>query len=376
MLKDPLVAIAGASGVVFDGVNFECARGMGIYIDRGANNRIQNATLRNLGILAVCIGQGAPAAGPGGAGKSPAWELGSPQNYFSGHTIWNRQAGIGQGVANCRIYNIGSGGIALGGGDRLQLVPAGNFVENCDIHHFNRWDRTYRGAVNIDGVGTIVRHCLIHDCPGCAILLHGNDYLIEYNEIHHVMLEGDDNAAFYMGRDPTERANILRFNYWHDLATRQRNFALYFDDGGGDGTQVYGNIFRKAGNARSININGGSDIRVLNNIFIDRPPIFAKPKGSRHIDEALCESRLKAVAFDQSPWREHYPDFINYLAARPEMPRGILFIGNLVVNTKLLDSNSIKYEANRVLAKEPDLKNVAIPGFKQLPLEQIGLKKN
>ena len=88
-----------------------------------------------------------------------------------------------------------------------------------------------------------------HDlAPALALYLHGNDHVIEYNEVTRVMLEGDDMGAFYMGRDPTERGNIIRYNYWHHLAPAHMTWCLYFDDSGGDSTKIYGNIFLKAGN--------------------------------------------------------------------------------------------------------------------------------
>ena len=303
--------------------------------------------------------------------------MGDCNGYFYMHTTWNRQAGTGHGVVNCRIYNTGSGGISLGGGDRLSLTPGGNFVENCEIHHFNRWDRTYRAAINIDGVGNVIRHCLIHNCPGSAIYLHGNEHLIEYNEIHHAMMEGDDHGAFYMGRDPTERGNIIRYNYWHDLAPDHSTHCLYFDDSGGDGAKVYGNIFRKAGHLSTVNINGGSDIVVTNNVFIDcRKPVRMgfggnvwRTKGGRF------ESLLKAVGCDKSPWRDRYPELLGYLAARPQMPRGNLFAKNLLANSKLETIKGVRFENNRSVSKDPGLKDVGIPGFKPIPFEKIGLVK-
>ena len=226
LLQEPLVAIKGATNVLFESINFECSRGIGVYIERGSSNRITNATLRNIGEVAVCVGRVTnlerksivPVDGP--------WCLPCDP-------LFNRDAGIGHGIVNCKIYNTGAGGIVLGGGDRRTLTAGGNFIENCELHHFNRWDRTYRGAVNMDGVGNIIRQCLIHDCPGCAIFLRGNEHLIEYNEIHHAIMEGDDMGAFYMGRDPTERGTIIRYNYWHDLAPLHNTHCLYLDDAGG-----------------------------------------------------------------------------------------------------------------------------------------------
>jgi len=370
VLPEPLVAIRGATNVVFNGIHLACSRGMGVYIERGANNRIQDATLHNLGEMAVCIGMG---VGLDGKSISPA---GGPWRA-SGDPLFNRDAGTGHGIVNCKIYNVGTGGISLGGGDRRRLTPAGNFVENCEIHHFNRWDRTYRGAVNMDGVGNIIRHCLIHDCPGCAIYLHGNDHLIEFNEIHHAIMEGDDMGAFYMGRDPTERGIVIRYNYWHDLAPVHATHCLYFDDSGGDSAQVYGNIFQKAGSLSTVNINGGSDILVTNNIFMDcKKPVRMGFGGNEwRTKHGRFESLIKNVGCDKSPWRERYPELLGYLAARPQMPRGNLFAKNLLINSKPEEAKGVTLENNRCVAQDPGTHNIGIPGFAPLPREQMGLRK-
>ena len=37
-----------------------------------------------------------------------------------------------------------------------------------------------------------------------AVLMHGNNHLLEYNYIHDVCNEVEDQGAFYFGRDPSE----------------------------------------------------------------------------------------------------------------------------------------------------------------------------
>jgi hypothetical protein len=54
-----------------------------------------------------------------------------------------------------------------------------------------------------------------HDAPLGAILLHGNDHVVEFNEIHDVCLQADDMGVFYMGRDPSEQGNIFLNNFIH-----------------------------------------------------------------------------------------------------------------------------------------------------------------
>src|SRR5207245_799709 len=139
--------------------------------------------------------------------------------------------------------------------DRLSLSRGDNFAESNRISDYARWVRTYRPAIAVDGVGNRVSHNLIHDAPHLAILLHGNDHLVEFNEVHDVCLETEDAGAFYMGRDYTERGNVIRFNYFHDIgrtvATPQGprhtdTNAIYLDDGA-SGALVFGNICCRTG---------------------------------------------------------------------------------------------------------------------------------
>ena len=380
VLKDPLIAIEGATNVVFEGVNIECSRGMGVYIERGQKNQIKNATLRNLGLVAVCIGRGI-ASDPDDrhsfTGAPVSRAMGSWHEHLYDNPLFDRLAGTSQSVVNCTIYNIGAGAISIGGGDRAKLTAGGNSVENCDIHDFNRWDRTYKAAVNIDGAGNIIRHCLIYNCPGSAIYLHGNDHLIEYNEIHHAMMSGDDHGAFYMGRDPSERGNVIRYNYWHDIAPTNHTYCLYFDDSGGDGSLVYGNIFRQAGYFATININNGSDIVMTNNVFINcRKPIrMGVGGGMWRTKDGRFESLLKTVGYNKSPWSDHYPELLGYLAARPQMPRGNLFADNLLVKTKPPKADGVKFDNNRSVIADASMKYSGAPGFVPIPFEQIGIQK-
>ena len=371
-LGTPMIAIEGGTGVVIDGITLENSRGMGIYIERGSNNRIQNCTLRNLGMVAVCLGKGV-AADPdyrhAFTGKPVSRELGSWHEHIYENPAFNREAGTGHGVVNCHIHHIGAGAISLGGGDRLKLVPAGNFVENCDIHHFNRWDRTYKGGVNIDGIGNRIARCKIHEAPALALYLHGNEHVIEYNEITRVMLEGDDMGAFYMGRDPTERGNIIRYNYWHNLAPAHMTWCLYFDDSGGDASKVYGNIFFKAGNRSSIFIPGGSDFVIENNLFIDcKRPV--EPQGFRAGHFALFKQRMDLVGWNRAPWSDRYPEFAGYLEAK--RPRNNRIEKNLVV--KQNDPRFVDGAAGNFTLR-PDA-DTGIPGFAPIPFDKIGPRRD
>ena len=50
-----------------------------------------------------------------------------------------------------------------------------------------------------------------------AMAAEGNNHIVEYNEIHNVIRESGDAGAYYVGRDWTQRGNILRYNYLHHI---------------------------------------------------------------------------------------------------------------------------------------------------------------
>ena len=83
---------------------------------------------------------------------------------------------------------------------------------NCEIFDFNRLGRTYKAAVNVDGVGNRIANNHIYNADQSAIYIHGNNHLIEYNEINNTCLASEDMGAIYMGRDPAEAGNIIRYN--------------------------------------------------------------------------------------------------------------------------------------------------------------------
>jgi hypothetical protein len=337
-LKTPLLSFVNASNIQWEGVTLESTRGIGAYIEGGQAIRIGKSTLRNIGMVAVCMGRGTdPAEIPFATEAKDilgpvSGAIGGLYTHFYADTVFDRKAGTDHGVSGCHIYNTGEGGVSLGGGERKSLTPGNNFVENCRIHDFNRWEESYRGAVNLDGVGNRVSHCEIYDAPGCALFLHGNEHIIENSEIHHVMKVAGDMGAFYMGRDPTERGNIIRYNYWHDAALGGERFCLYFDDTGGDASKVYGNIFNKTGSFGTIFMPGGSDFLIENNTFIDcHKPLFPKKRGGAG---PLSRLRAAAVGYDKSPWRERYPEFLDYFEPGVKLPRRNVYHNNLAVVTR------------------------------------------
>lgn len=247
------------------------------------------------------------------------------------------------------IYATGKGGITLNGGDRKTLTPGNHEAVNNHIHHYAQIFNTYNCGVNIGGVGNRIQHNNIHDAPHIGILLTGNDHLIEYNDIHHVCLEGADNGGFYMGRDWTQRGNVIRYNKFHDiygfglgsLATNAEGkyryeaphqaWGVYLDDCS-SGTEIYGNIFYRVPLA-GVMIGGGRDNHVHNNIFAECTPAL-------HIDDRwdtypwdLMRERLEAMNYTQPPYSERYPELLT-MGDDPRTPANNRFVRNVVMYTR------------------------------------------
>jgi hypothetical protein len=382
LLEEPMVTLENVSYVTLQGLTLEYARGNGVLVSAGAHNRIAGCTLRNLGGVAVSIGKGV-------------------DNYASHiyeNSAWNRDGGTDQGVLSCDIYHCGEGGIMLGGGDRKTLTPAGNYAVNNHFWNSNRIARTYRPAIAIDGVGNRAANNLIHDLPHFGIWLHGNDHILEYNEIYRVCLETNDAGAFYMGRDFTERGNVVRYNYFHDLGAGDLVQSVYLDDCA-SGTLMFGNIIDHGG--RGVMVGGGRDNTIENNIFIEgRPAVHIDARGVGWAkfwfngEEPVLMNRLKAVRHDQPPYSQRYPPLVNLLQDHPAIPKGNRVLRNIRVGGRWLDLldgldvKNIDMQDNLtdgdpgLVAPErkdfhlkPDSPALKL-GFKPIPIEKIGLLKD
>lgn len=405
ILEEPMFYIEESENILIQGFTFEYSRGMGVYMDTSDNVKIDSCTFRNLGYVAVSIGRGDL---PGGDIYKAQHEsdkkyedgiggvIGTLSSRLYDDRLFNRHAGKNNGVTNCVIYQVGSGGINLGGGDRKTLTPANNYVENCQIHDFNRIEKSYRPGVSIDGVGNRVKNCEIFNAPSMAVLINGNDHVVEYCDIHHVCQEVDDQGALYYGRDPSERGLKVRYCYFHHLDSKHRVSATYHDDGA-CGMEVYGCIYYRAGTIPVL-IGGGHDNVYKNNIFVDVPLAI-------HIDnrmqnwsknsldkDGIFDQRLRTIKYDQPPYSSAYPLLADYWKGDPSFPRNNLIAGNLFYKVRNLLSGSLSFANwyNNYMAQEnPGFINEEnilegfienapvfdrIEHFQPIPFDKIGFK--
>lgn len=400
VLETPLVTMMNVSNVKFRNIIFEGSRGIGLYIERGSSNTIENCEFRNLGLVGIMIGKGIRPyknIQHAGTGEPASAVIGSLYSHLYDNTAMDREAGTNHLITGCHIYNTGSGGIILGGGNRLTLEKGNNRVENCRIHDFNRLDRSYKAGVNIDGVGNVIRNNEIYNCPGSAILLHGNDHLVEKNNIHHAVTDGDDMGAIYYGRDPSEFGNKVRYNFFHHLGNDHGYLVAVYHDDGACGMEVSGNVFYKAGQRASL-IGGGNDNVYRNNIFIDcsvaihldnRLQGWAKSFVNRN---DLFEKRLLAVNYQQPPYTTAYPTLKNYFDDKAGLPKRNYIETNVFVNTKMITDGKAEWSdvgKNLTIFGDPGFVNLEkknlellptseifklLPEFKKIPFNEIGIR--
>ena len=356
---DTLISMAGVSHVTFRGFTLEACRGTAITIEQGNANRVAGCTIRNTGAWAVRISR-------------------STQS----------------GVLGCDITNTGLGGVSLEGGDRKTLTRAGLYAENNHIYHYSRWFRMYHAGVACQGVGNRVAHNLIHDAPHQAIGYGGNDHTIEFNEIHSVCHESNDAGAIYSGRNWSNRGTVIRHNYMHHVSGFRGKgcVGVYFDDIL-SGQSILGNVFYKV--TRAAFIGGGRDNVIENNIFVDCKPalhIDARGMGAKFNYGATTTQplRLKEMPYQQSPWKEHYPELVGMLEDEPEKPKNNRVVRNICVGGRwddvakqarpltVLEPNFLEGDPLFVDADKLDFRlRPESPawkiGFQPIPVEKIGL---
>lgn len=219
----------------------------------------------------------------------------------------------------CDFVSLGGGGIQLNGGDVKTLTPGESIVENCLVNDFSRVDRAYAPAVHIDGVGNCVRKNLFCDSPAQAMRLEGMDHVIEYNEIHSVVYESDDQAGIDLWGNPYMRGIVIRYNYWHHIGSGR-------DVAGQSGIRLddmissvimYGNVFLRSsgGQFGGIQIHGGKDNVAVNNLMIDcKFAVSFSPWGEKRWLEQLekyfgVSARNKGFNPDSDVFKDKYADY-------------------------------------------------------------------
>ncbi len=363
-LAEPVVSLHNVSHVTLRGLTVMDCVGTGILVNGGRENQIAACRVLNTGRDGVVV-----------------------------------EGGELHRVAACEISDNGTAGLRMTGGDRKTLTPCGHEAVNNHIHHVSGRQRTGAGHIHIGGVGVRLAHNLIHDGPHQAIWLAGNDHVIEFNEVHHTGMESDDCGAFYMGRNPSERGSVLRYNYWHDTGSPRAHgsCAVYFDDGAG-GQTVFGNVFHRAAGGKfgAVFSHGGHDNLAINNIFVDCPLAFGSAPWPDKLwkewlaGEYFQPRLLQEVDITRPPYTDRYPELKGFMDFHGE-PRmnfasnNVVFscrqiaTGNWVATNNFItrsDPGFVKAQAKNFQLREDSVVFQRLPGFQRIPFERIGLRRD
>ena len=264
----------------------------------------------------------------------------------------------------------------LHGGDGDTLTSSESVIENNYLHHTGE---VYKQgvAIELQGVGHVVRNNLIHDTPRMAILAMGNDHLIELNRIHHTNLETADTGAIYAtGRNWLDsRGLVIRYNeildsvgFGFDFTEKKWKsphfaFGIYLDDNA-SGVDIIGNVIGRSSWA-AVMIHGGSYNQVRNNIFFDsglsqayfmtlgpNNP-FMKTGAQKHAEFATKTAWKKYRGF-----ADVQPDEVNSMADTVFERNVVAYSGaaSNYVLTRGLPIDSSRIDRNLLLRRESDIK--------------------
>ena len=260
----------------------------------------------------------------------------------------------------------------------------------------------------------MARHNELSGAPHMAVGFHGNDHVFEYNVVSNVCMSSDDASAFYKGRNPSCRGNVLRYNFWSEIGSPRGhgNAAVYFDDGDG-GDFVIGNVFYRCGEPGfggfgTVFCHGGYSNVVDNCIFIEcKRPLGSAPwpqkRWADFLQSPLEQGRLtQEVDIRQPPYTTRYPELVGYFDPQPDAIRWNAAFNNAFVNCPatlpgrkhgekrpgILSGRWYTNATDVVFNHDPGFRDLRgkdfrlvpdaelyrkIPGFKPIPFERIGL---
>lgn len=295
-VSESLFVADGASSLTLRGLTLEGCGGNAVTLKNCEGCLIAACTIRNTGLWGVSI-----------------------------------QGGHNTGAAGNDICATGAGGVSIDSGVRQTLTRGDCYADNNYIHHIAAFLRTYNTGVNLAGVGNRASHNLIHDCYHQALLVGGNDQLVEYNIVHHTNLGSEDTGGLYMSsRDYTQRGTIIRYNVFHHIGgfgksnswSPVRNgqveyhypgftWGIYLD-APEVGCTIIGNVLYSVPVCGMFN-HEGRDNRWENNIIVDAPAFRVSTGGYPDLDLQSYKYIQDLRKTDKyAAYLQHYPELATY----------------------------------------------------------------
>ena len=187
-------------------------------------------------------------------------------------------------IRGCRVDHTAGAGIQLGGPDEVTATPdpnasyKGNVVADNTVHDVGLTYFESPGIIEYHQARSVIEHNLVYNTPGSGIYLRGTKAAdavggnrVEYNVIHDVMQQIDDDGGIYL-INANPNTNLIG-NVIHDIGQYGRWYrsGIYLDVGQSK-MQVRGNHVYRA--MVGLMLNGGNaepvqDITITDNVFAD-----------------------------------------------------------------------------------------------------------
>lgn len=341
LLTDPIISMKDCEYVTIKNMDIGMTRGSAVNVSGGTHNLIDGCEIYYTGARAVMITDG----------------------------TYN-------GMINSHVHDV-EGGVTIEGGSSEKLTSAYNYIENCEINDFMRFQKTYNTGIQVNGVGNRVTNCSLHGGEHTSLGYVGQYNTIEYNELYDLANQAADMGALYVGRYYISRGNRVMYNYIHDILSPAGDVkALYFDDGQ-SGDYIFGNVMK---NIKGAGVHmTGADTTVLNNIFIDcERSVLMDYRGSlSNLSHYHSTDWTRYEYFDSPLWLEHFPELAD--AREKALTEEGFHRNNVISNNVLVNSGDVYLHPNLPRTwgvNKNNFKTETDPGFYDAENDNFLLKKD
>ncbi|KAK6183836.1 hypothetical protein SNE40_006427 [Patella caerulea] len=251
-------------------------------------------------------------------------------------------------VSGCEIHDT-DGGINVSGGDRIDLIPSGNVIEDNHIYKVGRETSVGADGISHSGVNNIIRNNYLHHGTYSCIMWSGNDHIMEYNHFEDCCQNATDGGAVHCGRDWTMRGNHIRYNYFQNTLRTWPGGqirGIMLDDEFSSVTIEHNVFFTNEVHA---NIGGGRDTIIRYNVFYNATEISVDVdgRGLNGSDLPELEAALKAVPYTDALWSSRYPKLAAMAYDKvPGAPRGNQIYKNIYYTIN--GTRLINYHRNQI----------------------------
>jgi hypothetical protein len=241
-----LVTMTNVNNFHWCDIEFREVRGSGMVMTDCTNTVVAGCRFSSLGNMGMVIGDAIYLVGEG-------YQIDPAHNYRGGSNIV---------ITGTIFQDCNEGGIAIAGGERVNLTRADHQIRNCSFKSYSSGIWTYRPAVRIDGVGITLLSATVSDAPHQAIWFSGNDHVIGYCKLWNICTNTADAGAIYaVTKDWKQRGTVIHNCWIENIACN----AIYLDDAT-SGTTVCSNII--VNSLRPILYGGGRNNLFFNNLAI------------------------------------------------------------------------------------------------------------